>query len=716
MLPRGFRPVTALAAGTVIVVSGLGAAWPFPAAARFASPTTIGPALASASSPTPVDVDGTYALTGAAGQCQGTQLTLSGGIWWTGQTDLGDFSATLSDPSGSATGVGSEGTNGMIALNFPSLYLTFGFSEKGSTVTLTETQLKCTGVTTSAESLSNLPTITGTQTKADGTLYGGGVSIEGNIAGVPNGWCCMADQFPQGAYKFWVQPGTYTVGEPYPYEVNGQPVPWVSQCIGGHKTGPAQCTFAFPASKSANSGRANFVVQQPTGIGGSVDDTDGSAMAGVQVNLTGTDSTTGEPVDEQTLTESDGSYSFTLNAGTYSVRPASPQEGGEFLNTDCDGTSDAGACDVGLKANQFAIADFRRAALVVNSTGISTDQNEADQGICDVTPTASRQTCTLPQAILTSNHLGGQPIGFDIAQGGGNTFDGTTPQIRDDKGDANPAVQAPAIIDGTSQPGGLVELSGTAADLAKAQVPTSGLQLSKATTVKGFVINGYSDDIEVGGSASGSTIQGDLFGTDVAGDAADPDPLGTNKLAGQLVDLIGISLASGGNQIGGPGAGQGNVVAVHWRRTQEQGDRWGQPAAGIFDPIGGNVIQGDTVGLVAGTLTALLDPKPDFAIDVIEPESALMVAGSDTVGGAAAGDGNVFSPESSISGASVVEGDEFHAELFAAGDVQVGGPAASPGTAAGNVFFPDLYGVGSQAELEMGGSGGVVQGNKFDPT
>jgi hypothetical protein len=453
-------------------------------------------------------------------------------------------------------------------------------------------------------------------------------------------------------------------------------------------------------------GTASWVY--PNGIGGTVTDTDGSPIAGIDVNLTGTDSTTGKPVSMQAVSASDGSYSFELDPGQYSVTPGPDPAGGRFLVTDCSGTSADQACKVSLETGQFDTADFRRAALIVNSTQLGTDQTEVNQGICDITPTGSTQTCTLPQAILVSNHLGGQPIAFDIPTSG-NAFDGSTPQVRDEKGTGIPEVTAPAIIDGTSQPGGEVELSGTAANNeVNGPAPTVGLKLSAASTVKGLVINGYSDGIDA--VAGGSTIQGDFFGTNVKGDAAEQNPLGTNT-GNQLGALIGVSLASSGNQAGGPGAGQGNVFASHWTVPNQL-----RPAASLVDTKGGNVIQGNTFGLVRGTLTPLVDPKPTSQY---VSELAFSVAGASTIGGAGPGDGNVVAPESSVSGDTsgnpVVQGNEFHAELVAGAGVQVGGTTAKPGTGLGNTFYPDLYGTASLTELTMSGNGGKAEGDLFEP-
>ncbi len=153
--------------------------------------------------------------------------------------------------------------------------------------------------------------------------------------------------------------------------------------------------------------------------------------------------------------------------------------------------------------------------MVVNSTQLGTDKTEVAQGVCDVTSQSSEHL-PLPQAILASDQLGGQPIAFDIPSGSGNTFDGAVPQIQDPTGTGMSTVTEPTVIDGTSQPGsGNVELSGTSAINSPGSTPTVGLTLSAAAAVKGMVINGYSDGIDV--TSTGSTIQDDFFGTTPAG-------------------------------------------------------------------------------------------------------------------------------------------------------------------------------------------------------
>jgi FG-GAP repeat/Periplasmic copper-binding protein (NosD) len=365
--------------------------------------------------------------------------------------------------------------------------------------------------------------------------------------------------------------------------------------------------------------------------------------------------------------------------------------------------------DVSGNTSQGAAYVWVQSSLVVNSTQTITDAAEAAQGVCDADPgQAGTPLCTLGQAILVSKYDGGGTITFDIPNDGANTFDGSVPQIQDPAGAGMPTVVTPTTIDGTSQPSaGRVELSGTSADNQDATSKTVGLNLAAiGSTVNGLVINGYSDGIDV--NAGGETIQGDWFGTNAAGTAADPNPLGTNSRSNQLVSQIGLLLSTSGNTVGGASSGQGNVFATHWGVNGQT-----RPAAALADAVGGNTIEGNTIGVVPGAQTELIDPQPTM---IALPEDGLQVSGADTVGGLGTGAGNVLAPESAISGASVVQGNTFLGTLSASGPIQIGGPTVTAGTGRGNVFMPSTNTFVVGPELAIGGTGGVVQGNRFDPT
>jgi hypothetical protein len=654
----------------------------------------------ASSAPPPIDLDGTYALTPPVnGNCPYPSLVITE---WTGSSPQPGGEEGVFE---SSEGTGAEWYDSVYqsgtSIGFGAAPNTnFTVSESGSTITIAN-QYGCTGVNTAAESLDSLPTISGTMTRSNGTPVGPGVWLNGTAAQpVDFGAGIRSD----GSYEFWVQPAnTYTVS---PEPVSGIP-PYILTTCTGHKVPlPNGCTFVVYPSNPPNTGTASWVF--PNGIGGTVSDTDGLPIAGIEVTLSGTDSATGKPVSMQAVSASDGSYTFELSPGVYSVTAGPDPAGGQFLVTACSGTSAEEKCSITLKSGHFDTADFRRATLLVNSTELGMDKSQADQGICDITPTASKQTCTLPQAILVSNDLGGQPIGFDIPDSGG-----TVPQISDPKGAGMPAVTAPAIIDGTSQPGSAkIELSGTSAKNDTGTItPTVGLTLSAASTVEGLVINGYSDGIDV--KASPSTIQGDWFGTDSAGTAALPNPLGTNKVPNQLAAQIGVDVTVPGNQIGGAGPGQGDVFATDWGESGPGAQT--RASAAIYDTSGGNTIQGNSVGVVPDTSTPIIDPPPN---SVFPPSPGLAVTGSDIVGGASAGDANVVAPEA-FPGDSTVEGNTFFGTVYPTDKAQIGGPTTTPGTGPGNVFSPTIGAATTflrDRELDIGGKGAVVQGNLFNPT
>lgn len=343
--------------------------------------------------------------------------------------------------------------------------------------------------------------------------------------------------------------------------------------------------------------------------------------------------------------------------------------------------------------------------LIVNSTADQSDTStDLASGICNVNLTGP-QACTLRAAIEVANKISGATITFDIPatlNGAANTFDRSNPsvpQIRDPTGAGMPAITAPTTIDGTSQPGaGRVELSGTSGTNFYRGSPTTGLVLSApAAAVKGLVVNGYSDGIDLKGGRE--AVQQDWLGTDVAGTAAEPNPLGTNTGLDRLVSQIGVLLESGRNVVGQ------SVFADHWTINPNQARR----AAAIYDTVGANTIQGNWLGVVPNTRNPLVDPDPGAGA-VPSWGGLIVAAGADTIGGASAGLGNVVAEGSAVSGDSVLQGNTFLGELHADGNVQIGGPTSTPGTGPGNVFTETRW-AGSTRLLEI--SGGVVQGNRF---
>jgi hypothetical protein len=149
-------------------------------------------------------------------------------------------------------------------------------------------------------------------------------------------------------------------------------------------------------------------------------------------------------------------------------------------------------------------------------------------GVCDV----GGGICTL-RAALTESELseGGGPsptaIHFDIPGAGVPTI-----RIREDVSFNWGSLRAlrPVIIDGTTQPAGLVELDGTmSAKEDAAGQAIVGLDLGgENSTVRGLVINGFPShgiQLRPGGPAvqGNSVIEGNLIGTDATGTEARPN-------------------------------------------------------------------------------------------------------------------------------------------------------------------------------------------------
>ncbi len=204
-------------------------------------------------------------------------------------------------------------------------------------------------------------------------------------------------------------------------------------------------------------------------------------------------------------------------------------------------------------------------------------------------------------------------INYIDAHGGGTTiaFDfGTGPQTIDLLS-ALPAITAPLIIDGTTQPGysstPLIELDG-----AGAGPGANGLTLAgNGITVKGLIISGFGGDgIEVTGN--NDLVESSFIGIDSTGNHA----MGNGQAGVAIID------GATGNTLGGTTAGSGNVISAN--------------AGDGVDDVGanGNVIVGNWIGTNA-TGTAALGNSGD----------GIFVSGSSSVmiGGTAAGAGNLIS-------------------------------------------------------------------------
>ena len=244
--------------------------------------------------------------------------------------------------------------------------------------------------------------------------------------------------------------------------------------------------------------------------------------------------------------------------------------------------------------------------ITVNSPGafIATVVNTNDSG-----PGSLRQAIT-----ETDDTTGVTPtINFNIPGGGVQTISLAS---------ALPAITAPVILDGYTQPGASANTL-SASDNAVLQVVINGAGVaasdvaglfitSSDTTVEGLVVNGFNNSNDVGiaisgTGATGNVVSGDFIGTNAAGTAAVPN-------AG------GVAIENGAqyNTVGGTTAGAANVIS---------GNTLGG-AGFIYAGTSYNVIEGNLLGLnAAGTAAIGNGDSGAFAIDG---------ASNDTIGGTTA--------------------------------------------------------------------------------
>jgi len=235
------------------------------------------------------------------------------------------------------------------------------------------------------------------------------------------------------------------------------------------------------------------------------------------------------------------------------------------------------------------------------SPGTFTVNSTADpgDGTCDATE------CTLREAIAAANaNAGTDTIAFDIPGAGPYTIS---------PGSALPTVTDPVTIDGTSEPdfagSPIIELDGT-----NAGAGVNGLRITAGnSTVKGLVINRFTDDgIELA-TSGGNTVESNFIGTDVTGTA----DLGNSSVGVRIQDARS-------NTIGGTTAVERNVISGN--------DGYGVIIQWTYAT--GNVVQGNYIGTDV-TGTAKLGNSGGGVYVVQAP--------GNTIGGTATGAGNVIS-------------------------------------------------------------------------
>ena len=307
-------------------------------------------------------------------------------------------------------------------------------------------------------------------------------------------------------------------------------------------------------------------------------------------------------------------------------------------------------------------------------------------------PAPSPTAACARRSTAPTRRLGSTPSTSPSPAPGPHTIRPTTPL---------PIVSDPAIIDATTQPGsncstGLkVELDGTGTTSGH------GLQLGgSGSTVRGFVINRFagstnSSGIFAGGSGN-HVIACNWVGTNVAGMAA----------AGNAFAGIEIPAGSSGNTIGGAAAGNGNVVS---------GNRFGMRLVGDT-----NAVLGNRVGTTANGGAALGNTQQGMLIQGV----------GNAIGGASAGQGNTISGNGGFgievccasAGGTVVQGNRIGTDLAGTAALPndsgiqldggtdnntIGGPAAGEGNLISGNSFHGIS-VGS-----AGTTSNVIVGNRI---
>src|SRR5271166_3545244 len=223
---------------------------------------------------------------------------------------------------------------------------------------------------------------------------------------------------------------------------------------------------------------------------------------------------------------------------------------------------------------------------------------------------------SLRQAILDSNAATGETntIDFSIGSGGVQTIAPST---------ALPAITAPVIIDGTSQPGfdhnhptPMIELSGQNITGTTA----FGLEFSGGdSTIEGLIVNRFPSSQIVLDTKGGDIVRGNDLGTDATGRVALGDPING---AADLQN--GLAVISSANTIGGTTPAARNVISGN-----------GFNGIRIYSGASGNVVEGNYIGTDLTGTKALGNAYAGVTIAAS--------ASNNTIGGTAAGDCNVIS-------------------------------------------------------------------------
>jgi hypothetical protein len=227
---------------------------------------------------------------------------------------------------------------------------------------------------------------------------------------------------------------------------------------------------------------------------------------------------------------------------------------------------------------------------------------------------------SLRQAILSANAApGADTVSFAIGTGRATIAPLT----------ALPTITDPLTLDASTQPGylnvPLVEISGARLPAGNS---TTGLTVTAgATTVRGFVINGFGGNGVSLLGQGGNTVAGNYDGTDAAGAAAAPN-------GGQ-----GVLVQSPNNVIGGPTARDRNVVSGNAKNGIQlyTAAAWGTQILGNFigtNASGAAAVANGKCGVSVGSANNLIGGATPSTRNVISGNGAdgVLVAGTGASG------------------------------------------------------------------------------------
>ena len=353
-----------------------------------------------------------------------------------------------------------------------------------------------------------------------------------------------------------------------------------------------------------------------------------------------------------------------------------------------------------LAGNSTATFQFQFRALggatLLFTSGVTSDGAETDPSdntatasttvaavgrTIEVTTTADSGPGSLRQAINQSNGDAGDVdrIVFNIGAGGPQTIVPLTPL---------PAIEQPAIVDGTTQPGfsgaPIIELNGNGLN-------ANGLGLGGGVTVRGLVINRFGQSgIFVFGPGGGNVIEGNYIGLNAAG-------------TGALANNQGIAIFSAGNRVGGTTAAARNIIS-------------GNTTSGVAllnNTATANLIQGNYIGLNAGGTAAVPNQGVQSGINITNGASSNSVIGN-VVSGNTQHAVTVFG---TTTNANVIQGNfigtdptglvrlangGIGVDVVSASNTVVGGVGAARNIISGN---------GTGMQLRTGAVGTLVQNN-----